>query len=92
MREGFEQGFRRSFRRHDWGNQRGGKGCCAGFVCGGVDGDAMKVPALIMAGGKGSRMGLPTEKPLLPFLGKPLIDWVAEAILGAKKISVSFML
>ena len=29
----------------------------------------MKVPALIMAGGKGSRMGLPVEKPLLPFLG-----------------------
>jgi adenosylcobinamide-phosphate guanylyltransferase len=47
----------------------------------------MKVPALIMAGGKGSRMGLPTEKPLLPFLGKPLIDWVAEAILDAKNIS-----
>jgi len=33
------------------------------------------IPAFIMAGGKGSRMGLPTEKPLLPFLGKPLIDW-----------------
>jgi adenosylcobinamide-phosphate guanylyltransferase len=47
----------------------------------------MMVPALIMAGGKGSRMGLPTEKPMLPFLGKPLIDWVAEAILDAKKIS-----
>ena len=27
----------------------------------------MKVPALIMAGGKGTRMGLPIEKPLLPF-------------------------
>ena len=47
----------------------------------------MKVPALIMAGGRGSRMGLPTEKPLLPFLGKPLVDWVAEAILDAKKVS-----
>jgi adenosylcobinamide-phosphate guanylyltransferase len=47
----------------------------------------MMVPALIMAGGKGSRMGLPTEKPLLPFLGKPLIDWVAKAIIDAKKIS-----
>ena len=30
---------------------------------------AMKVPALIMAGGKGTRMGLPVEKPLLPLLG-----------------------
>ena len=47
----------------------------------------MKVPALIMAGGRGSRMGLPTEKPMLPFLGKPLLDWVAEAILNAKKVS-----
>jgi adenosylcobinamide-phosphate guanylyltransferase len=47
----------------------------------------MKVPALIMAGGKGKRMGLPVEKPLLPFLGKPLIDWVAEAIACAEKVS-----
>ncbi len=47
----------------------------------------MKVPALIMAGGKGSRMGLPTEKPLLPFLGKPLVDWVAQAVLDATKVS-----
>ena len=47
----------------------------------------MKVPALIMAGGRGSRMGLPTEKPLLPFLGKPLLDWVAEAILESKKVT-----
>jgi len=48
----------------------------------------MKVPALIMAGGKGKRMGaLPVEKPLLPFLGKPLLDWVAEAVLDAEKIS-----
>jgi adenosylcobinamide-phosphate guanylyltransferase len=47
----------------------------------------MKVPALIMAGGKGKRMGLPVEKPLLPFLGKPLIDWVAEAVASAEKVS-----
>jgi adenosylcobinamide-phosphate guanylyltransferase len=44
------------------------------------------IPALIMAGGRGSRMGLPTEKPMLQFLGKPLIDWVAEAILSASKV------
>ena len=79
MRKGVKQRFRRSFRRHDWGNQRSCKSCYVGFVCSGADGDAMMVPALIMAGGKGSRMGLPTEKPMLPFLGKPLIDWVAEA-------------
>jgi adenosylcobinamide-phosphate guanylyltransferase len=47
----------------------------------------MRVPALIMAGGRGSRMGLPTEKPMLPFLGKPLLDWVAAAVLDAKKVS-----
>jgi adenosylcobinamide-phosphate guanylyltransferase len=40
-----------------------------------------------MAGGKGKRMGLPVEKPLLPFLGKPLIDWVVEAVQSAKKVS-----
>jgi adenosylcobinamide-phosphate guanylyltransferase len=47
----------------------------------------MKVPALIMAGGKGKRMGLPVEKPLLPFLGKPLIDWVVDAVESAEKVS-----
>jgi adenosylcobinamide-phosphate guanylyltransferase len=47
----------------------------------------MKVPALIMAGGKGKRMGLPVEKPLLPFLGKPLIDWVVGAVASAEKVS-----
>ena len=40
-----------------------------------------------MAGGKGKRINLPLEKPLLPFIGKPLIDWVAEAVMSAKKVS-----
>lgn len=47
----------------------------------------MKVPALIMAGGKGKRLGLTVEKPLLLFLGKPLIDWVVEAVASAEKVS-----
>ncbi len=47
----------------------------------------MKVPVLIMAGGKGKRMELLVEKPLLPFLGKPLIDWVVEAVALAEKVS-----
>jgi adenosylcobinamide-phosphate guanylyltransferase len=47
----------------------------------------MKVPALIMAGGLGERMGLPVEKPLLPFLGKPLVDWVAQAVASAQNVS-----
>ncbi|MCW4031551.1 MAG: NTP transferase domain-containing protein [Candidatus Bathyarchaeota archaeon] len=51
----------------------------------------MIIPALIMAGGKGKRMGLPFEKPLLPFMGKPLLDWVAEAIASAEKVSEFFV-
>lgn len=47
----------------------------------------MDIAALIMAGGKGTRMGLPTEKPMLPFMGKPLIDWVAAAVSAAKHVS-----
>ena len=47
----------------------------------------MRVPALIMAGGKGKRMGSPVEKPLLPFLGKLLIDRVVEAVASAEKVS-----
>jgi adenosylcobinamide-phosphate guanylyltransferase len=47
----------------------------------------MRVPALIMAGGKGKRMELEIEKPLLPFLGRPLIEWVVEAVKSSKKIS-----
>ena len=47
----------------------------------------MKVPCLIMAGGIGKRMRLSSEKPMLQFLGKPLIDWVAEAVASAKNVS-----
>ena len=47
----------------------------------------MRIPVLIMAGGKGKRMGLSTEKPLIPLLGKPLIDWVAEAVTSARKVA-----
>jgi uncharacterized protein (TIGR00454 family) len=47
----------------------------------------MKVPAFIMSGGKGKRIGLPVEKPLLSLLGKSLVDWVAEAVENAQKVS-----
>jgi len=47
----------------------------------------MRVPALVMAGGKGKRMELTAEKPLLPFLGKPLLEWVVEAVASAEKVS-----
>ncbi len=52
----------------------------------------MKIPAFIMAGGKGKRMGvLQVEKPLMPFLGKPLIDWVVEAVGSTKNVSKFFI-
>ena len=47
----------------------------------------MRVYALIMAGGKGKRLGLAIEKPIIPFLGKPLIDWVVEAVRSARTIA-----
>ncbi|MGB9854896.1 MAG: NTP transferase domain-containing protein [Candidatus Bathyarchaeales archaeon] len=47
----------------------------------------MKIPALIMAGGKGKRFHLKIEKPLAPFLGNPLINWVVDAVKSANKIS-----
>ena len=47
----------------------------------------MKVPALIMAGGKGRRIGSRLEKPLLSFQGRPLIERVVKAAKSAKNIS-----
>ena len=47
----------------------------------------MRVPALIMAGGKGKRIGLAIEKPLLPVLGRPLIELVVEAVRSSEKVS-----
>jgi adenosylcobinamide-phosphate guanylyltransferase len=51
----------------------------------------MKVPALIMAGGKSKRIGLAIEKPLLPFLNRPLIEWVVEAVESSKKVSECYI-
>jgi adenosylcobinamide-phosphate guanylyltransferase len=51
----------------------------------------MKVPALIMAGGRSKRIGLAIEKPLLPFLGRPLIEWVVEAVKSCSKISECYI-
>ena len=44
------------------------------------------VTALIMAGGKGTRMKLSEEKPLIHVCGKPVIEYVLAALKGAKKI------
>lgn len=51
----------------------------------------MKIPALIMVGGKGKRIESSLEKPLIPFLDKPLVDWVVEAVKSSKKISEFYM-
>jgi len=46
----------------------------------------MTVPALVMAGGKGTRMGSPIEKPLIKVCNKPVIEYVLDALKSAKKI------
>jgi adenosylcobinamide-phosphate guanylyltransferase len=48
---------------------------------------SLRVPALIMAGGRGKRIGLPVEKPLLTVLDKPLIDWVVDAVASSKRVT-----
>ncbi|MQY61776.1 NTP transferase domain-containing protein, partial [archaeon] len=47
----------------------------------------MHIVALIMAGGKGTRFGGDTEKPMAKFMGKPLIKRVIEATKESKKIT-----
>jgi adenosylcobinamide-phosphate guanylyltransferase len=46
----------------------------------------MGITALVMAGGKGTRMKLPVEKPLISVCGKPSIQYVLAALENAKKI------
>jgi adenosylcobinamide-phosphate guanylyltransferase len=45
------------------------------------------VVALVMAGGRGTRMKLTQEKPLVEVCGKPVIQYVLSALRDAKKIS-----
>ena len=46
----------------------------------------MGVTALVMAGGKGTRMRIAEEKPLIKVCGKPVIEYVLAALKNAKKI------
>jgi adenosylcobinamide-phosphate guanylyltransferase len=46
----------------------------------------MGVVALVMAGGKGTRMKLKEEKPLIKVCGKPVIEYVLAALREAKRI------
>jgi adenosylcobinamide-phosphate guanylyltransferase len=45
------------------------------------------IVALIMAGGKGTRFGGDTEKPMAQFMGKPLIRRVIEATKESERIA-----
>jgi len=51
----------------------------------------MDITALVMAGGKGTRMGLNTEKPMIPFLNKHLIDYVVTAINQSKHVKTFYI-
>ena len=46
----------------------------------------MGITALIMAGGKGTRMAFHEEKPLLEIGGKPMIEHVLKALRNAEEI------
>jgi adenosylcobinamide-phosphate guanylyltransferase len=46
----------------------------------------MKVTVVVMAGGKGTRMTLAQEKPLLLFGGKPVIELVLDALKNSQKV------
>ena len=47
----------------------------------------MTISALIMAGGKGTRMNSPQEKPLIKICNKPVIEYVFNALKNTKNIN-----
>jgi len=49
------------------------------------------IVALIMAGGKGTRFGGDTEKPMAKLMGKPLIRRVIEATKESKRIAETYV-
>ena len=42
--------------------------------------------AIVMAGGRGSRLKLSCEKPLTPLCNKPMIEWVIETLLNISRL------
>jgi adenosylcobinamide-phosphate guanylyltransferase len=48
---------------------------------------ARSVCAVVMAGGKGTRMALAQEKPLLLVKGKPVVEHVVSALKNARSVS-----
>lgn len=51
----------------------------------------MKLPALLMAGGEGKRLGINGEKPMVDFEGRPMVDKVLDALVGSQSISQVFV-
>ena len=51
----------------------------------------MRIVALIMAGGRGTRFGKDVEKPMVKLLGKSLIRRVIEATKASKRISETYV-
>ncbi len=45
------------------------------------------VTAIIMAGGKGTRMGIEGEKPLLLIREKPMVQYVYEAVQASREVN-----
>ncbi|HIQ02971.1 MAG TPA: hypothetical protein EYH40_00965 [Desulfurococcales archaeon] len=43
--------------------------------------------AVVMAGGRGSRLRVNYEKPLVPLCGKPMIEWVIESLTMTSSVS-----
>ncbi len=48
------------------------------------------VAAIVMAAGRGTRMGSRLPKPLVPVAGRPILQWLLEALgaAGVRRISV----
>ncbi len=51
----------------------------------------MKLKSLVMAGGRGTRLNLGIEKPMLRLNGIPMIDFVLSALRGASLIDEIFV-
>jgi adenosylcobinamide-phosphate guanylyltransferase len=51
----------------------------------------MKATCLVMAGGKGSRMRHHAEKPLIQIAGKPMVQYVIEAVQHSRGIDRIFV-
>ena len=46
-----------------------------------------KAVALIMAGGRGERLGGKLEKPMVKLVGKPMVEWVAQSVTRSGRVS-----